>query len=195
MELDELKEAWTALDNRLKRNEELKESIILEMMRSKAGKLVDRFVTLEVITVVVMLLILPFCVFQLDRFKGITNIYIIFTAIMCFVCAFWGVFKIHGLMKFDISKDVSNNIYYVNRYNRQINHYEKKFFWCFLLPAIVVFLTLSFASMKVTLNRWVLMICALLAGILFSFWSYKRYNKNIETILKSLEEIRELKEE
>jgi hypothetical protein len=40
MELNNLKEAWTALDNRLKRTEKLKESIILEMMRSKAGKLV-----------------------------------------------------------------------------------------------------------------------------------------------------------
>ena len=195
MELENLKEAWAALDNRLKKNEELNESIILEMMKSKAGKLVDRFVALEIINVVLMLLILPLCIFWLDRFKGITNIYLIFTAVMCCVASFWGVFKIHGLMKFDISKDVSNNIYYVNRYNNQINSYEKKFYWCFLVPAIVIFLILSFASRKVALPHWVLLICALIGGILFSYWSYKRYNKNIDSILKSLDEIRELKEE
>jgi len=83
----------------------------------------------------------------------------------------------------------------MNRYNHQINRYEKKFLWCFLIPAIVIFLMLSFASMKVTLSRWVLMICALIAGILFSYWSYKKYNKNIDSILRSLDEIRELKEE
>jgi len=195
MELEELKVAWSALDNRLKKNEELKESIILEMMQSKAGRLVDRFISLEIFGVIMMLLIGPLCIFLLDRFKGIVNIYIIFTAIICFVYSFWGVIKIHGLMKFDISKDVSNNIYYVNRYNHQINRYEKKFYWCFLVPAIVIFLVLSFASMKVTLSRWFLMICALIAGILFSYWSYKRYNKNIDSILRSLDEIRELKEE
>jgi len=195
MELEELKEAWTALDNKLKRNEELKESIILEMMQSKAVRLVDRFVTLEIIAVVMMLLTGPLCILWLDRFKGIAKIYLLFTAVICFIYSLWGVFKIHGLMKFDVSKDVSNNIYYVNRYNHQINRYEKKFYWCFLVPAIVIFLTLSFVSMKVTLSLWVLMICAVIAGILFSYWSYKRYNKNMDSILRSIDEIRELKEE
>ena len=198
MELDNLKEAWAALDNRLKRNEELKESIILEMMRSKASKLVNRFITFEVISVVVLLFAIPVAVFALERLRDsysqIGIIMLFFLVAVCFFGAFWDMYKIFGLMKFDLSKNVGNNIYCVNRYNLQIKR-EKKFFWYFLLPAIVILAVLSYVSMKASLHMWVTLICALAGGTLISFFTYKRYDKNIDSILKSLDEIKELKEE
>ena len=68
MELDDLKEAWTALDNRLKRNEKLNESIILEMIKSKAGKKVNWFIALEMFSVAVLFLMVPFCIYCIDRY-------------------------------------------------------------------------------------------------------------------------------
>ena len=65
MEMHDLKKAWIALDNRLKRNEKLEESIILEMMRSKAGKTVNRFVAYEMFTVALVLFFVPFLFFTL----------------------------------------------------------------------------------------------------------------------------------
>jgi len=197
MEMDELKNAWIALDNRLKRNEELKESIILEMMRSKAGKLVNRFIAWEIFQVVALILLIPVCIYWLDKFGGrylAGDMTMYFGIAVCFFYSFWSVFKINGLMKIDLSKNVGNNILYMNRYNIQIKR-EKKIFWYCGWPAISILLVLSYASMKATLTLWFFLICAIIAGTLGSYWIYKRlYDKNIEVILKSLDEIKELKE-
>jgi len=198
MELDNLKEVWAALDDHLKRNAALKESIILEMMKSKAGKLVNRFITFEVISVVVLLFCIPFCVFALDQFRDsyvlMKIITIVFLILMCFFYTPWGIYKIYGLMKFDLSKNMSDNIFCVNRYNLQLKR-EKKFLFYFLLPALVMLVVLSYASMKVSLSVWVVLICALTVGVLICLFVYKGYDKDIDSILKSLDEIRELKEE
>ena len=45
------------------------------------------------------------------------------------------------------------------------------------------------------LPLWVLLICALAVATLVSYWSYKYYHKGIHSILKSSDEMRELKEE
>jgi hypothetical protein len=199
MELDELKTAWIALDNRLKRNEELKESIILEMTKSKAGKTVNRFITYEMSSVVILLLGIPFCFFQLERFAGknlMASITLIFAAAICVIGIFWYVYKLHGLMKIDLSKNVGNNIFYANRYNIQIKR-EKKIHWCILWPTITTLLLLTFVTekVKVTMPVWIFLICALIAGTLVGYWQYKFYDKGIDSVLKSLDEIKELKEE
>ena len=197
MELNELKEAWTALDNRLKRNEALKESIILEMMKSKAGKLVNRFMIWEIISVVVLTLMIPLIIFQLDRFGGknwAIGTTLLFILVGCFVYPFWGVFKIHGLMKFDISKHVSNNIYCVNRYRIQLNR-EKKVFYYFVGPVLVILGVSSYATAKATLPLWAFLFCMFIVGGLVCYWSYKWSNKSIDSIIRSLDEIKELKEE
>jgi Na+/melibiose symporter-like transporter len=197
MELDELKEAWTALDNRLKRNEELKENIILEMMKSKAGKLVNRFIAMEIISVVLIPLVIPACINWLDRNLGkyLAGDICMFLAIMiCTVYFMWGIFKIHGLMKFDLAKNVGNNIIYVNKYNIQLKR-EKKIFSCFLWPVLCLLVVLYYAEIKATMFWWSLMICALIAISFLCYWLYKIYDKNIDSILRSLDEISELKEE
>ena len=191
------------MDNRLKRNEALKESIILEMMKRKAGRLVNRFIISEIIAVVLLLLMIPFCFYALDRNGGkyfVGDATVFLALAVGFVYPFWGFFKIHGLMKFDFAKNVGHNIYYVNRYNIQLKR-EKKIFWYFLWPAITILVVLTYASIKVKLTLWALLtlwaivICALAAATLVTYWSYKYYNKGIHSILKSLDEMRELKEE
>jgi len=197
MELDNLKEAWTALDNRLKHNEKLNESIILEMIKSKAGKKVNRFIALEILSVAGLLLMVPFCIYCIDRYGGkikVWDIFMIFLTVLCFVYPFWGAYKLHGLMKFDLTKNVGNNILCMNRYDIQLKH-EKKILTYFLGPVLVIFGVLSYAAVKAALPFWALLICVFSVAGLASYWSYKIYHKSIESILKSLEEIRELKEE
>ena len=160
MELEELKESWIALDNRLKRNEELKESIILEMMKNKTGKTVNRFIIWEIIAVVVLLLMIPLLIFECEKMSGrnwARDIILLFTVVVCFVYPFWGVFKLHGLMKIDLSKNVRNNIYYVNRYRIQLNR-EKKILYYFLGPVFVVLGILTYAVRKVTFPWWCVFI-------------------------------------
>ena len=195
MELDDLKEAWTALDNRLKRTEQLKESIILEMMQSKAGKLVNGFIIWEIFQAVIVLLCIPLVISQLDRFAGkylTINITLIFAIAICIIGFFWGIYKLNGLMKIDVLKNIGNNIFYVNKYRIQLKREKQTGY--FLLPATMMLMALSYASIKVSMSLWVLMTCGFIAITLIIYWSYKFYNKNIDSILKSLDEIHELKE-
>jgi O-antigen/teichoic acid export membrane protein len=195
MELNELKEVWTALDNRLKRNEELKESIILEMMKSKAGKLVNRFITIEIFSAIFSLLAIPFCMFLNDRYGGSNwaqDTIVISGMPILFLNSFWCIYKIYGLMKFDLSKNVRHNVRYINRYNIQIK--REKIASCIIAPVIGIVAILGYASMKVTLSHWALLICALIAATLYCYWLFRKYEKNIASILVSLDEIRELKE-
>ena len=198
MELDELKEAWAALDNRLKKNEELNENIILEMMKSKAGKSISKLMNWDIFGASVLLLIVPFFVFAFDKFGGkfiMWDILIISSVIYCIIFFPWYLYKIYGLMKIDFSKNIHDNIYYMNRYNIQIKR-ERNLTYYIVMPVLGVIGILTYGTMKATLPLWIFLICVYILGTSLSFWSYKRlYDKNIETILKSLEEIRELKEE
>jgi hypothetical protein len=197
MELDELKEAWTALDNRLKRNEELKEGIILEIVKTKAGKSVNRFIFWEMFSVVVLILCIPLCIFEFNINGGrnwAVDIALLFAVAVCFVYPFWGIFKTHGLMKFDLLKDVGNNLFCMNRYRIQLNR-EKKVLYYFIGPVFVVLGLFSYAVANAKFQWWTLLICVFIVAGLVCYWSYKYYNKNIDSILKSLDEIRELKEE
>ncbi len=197
MELDDLKEAWTALDSRFKKNEELKESIILEMMKSKAGKQVNKFIKGDIISVIILLLIIPLIIFQIDRGGGkywAWDILMIFAILVACWGACWGVYKIHGLMKFDFSKNVSNNIYCVNKYNIQLKQ-ETKITVYFIVPVFAVLGVLAYATMKATTPLWIFLICIFAIAILSVYWACRMNNKNISSIMQSLNEIKDLKEE
>jgi hypothetical protein len=198
MELDEMKVAWTALDNRLKRNEELKESIILEMIGNKASRLINRFITWEVISAIGCFLCIPVCVYSLDRFMGLIHVTydVIMLSSIIFLCVypFWSFYKIHGLMKFDLTKNVGMNIYYVNKYNIQIKR-EYKIVAFFIGPVWAILLILFYASFHVSLPLWSFLFCTLIAVTIVCYWFYKKYDKNIASILRSLDEIKELQEE
>ncbi len=198
MELNDMKAAWTALDNRLKKNEEFKETIILEMIQTKAGKSMSKLINLDLFGAIVLILIIPFGAFFFDQFRGkfwAWDILVIFSLIVSFLGFIWQVYKIYGLMKVDFSKKIGDNIYYMNRYNIQIKR-ETIFQYLILIPIFVILAVLTYATMKAPFYLWIFLVCMFVVATLFSYWSYKRiYGKNIESIIKSLSEIKELKEE
>jgi len=198
MELDDLKVAWTELDNRLKKNEELKESIIWEMMQSKAGKSINRLLNWDIFGASILLLIIPFVVFGYDKFRGnfiMWDCMMIACLIYCVVYLPCHLYKIYGLMKIDFSGNIHENIYRINRYNIQVKR-DKKIHHYIVHPVLGILGILTYGSMKATLPLWIFLFCIYILATILSYWSYKRiYDKNIESILKSLDEIRELKEE
>ena len=198
MELEELKEAWTALDNRLKRNEELKESIILEMMQSKADKSLNKILGWNVFNGLGLLLVIPFLVFVFNRFGGkvlFWDIFIIYCVLVCSISFFWNLYKIRGLMKINITTDVTNSIHLVNRYH--IWAKRERFITQFIIGNIfLIIMILMFIEVKANFQQWVMLVCVVAFVTLYEYWEWKKlYKKHIESILKSLDEIRELKEE
>jgi hypothetical protein len=196
MELDELKNVWVSLDERLNKQEILKESILKEMMQSKTSKTVSKLINYDLLSICILLALIPFSVFVMDYFRyGFWgNTTIIFTIIFSCIYVFWAIYKLHGLMKFDFSKNINDNIYCMNRYNIHIKW--DKIASLVYIPIFVILCILSYAESKVSMQVWVFMICLLLLATLFTYWGFIRfYDKNIAAIRKSLEELKELKEE
>jgi uncharacterized membrane protein len=194
MELDELKKAWAALDNRLKENDFLKETIILEIIQGKANKSVNRLLNWDVFNVVGSIVFIPVLWNFLGRFE---NKFVLFTLIYAIVIlainVIWYSYKIHGLMKFDFAKSVSNNIYYINRYNLQVKW--EKIISIIAVSVIIVIGVFHYAEAKVSVFLWIVLLCTIIFCGLFLYWYYRRvYDKNIGSILKSLEELKALKE-
>jgi len=197
MELENLKEAWIALDNSLKRNEKLSEKIILAEMRSKAGKKVNRFIALEMFSFVVLLLMIPFCIWLFNLVRGkfwALEVYFIYAGVICLIYAFWDAYKLHGLIKFDVIKNVSDNILCMNRYNIQIVQ-EIKILKYFVGPIFVILAVVVYADLKATLFHWSILICTLIIVTFVNHWIFKKYDKSIGSVVRSMEEINELKEE
>ena len=193
MELDELKEAWVALDNRLKRKEDLKGKIIVDMMKKKTGKLVNRVIVMETVAIVVAFLALLYCIFLMYRSQGlIENIFALFFVTVCFFHFFWGSIKIRGLVKINLSNNVGSNFYYMNRYSIHLKHERKIYLYFVLIPSILLMITATIIEL---ISFWWLYIGFLPALYWTHLLGTSNYHKNIGLIIKSLDEIRELKEE
>ena len=197
MELENLKEAWVALDNSLKRNEKLSEKIILAEMRSNAGKRVNKFIAIEMFSFAVLLLAVPFCIWLFNLVRGkfwSLEVYLIYGGAVCLVLALWVAYKLHGLMKFDVLKNVSNNILCMNRYNIQLKK-EMKIMNYFVGPIFVVLAVIAFADLKATMLHWTMLVCVIIFVTFINYWVLKKYDKSIGSVVRSMEEINELKEE
>ena len=197
MELEELKNAWVELDNRLKENRSMNKTIIMKMAQNKAEKSIGRLINWEIIGVVVLILVIAFIFYISQRFSSkiiVRDIALIYVVIFCCACTVWYIYKLSGLMKIDFSKKISDNIYYTNRYNIQIKR-EKFAMTAVFGPIFAILLILYYAVMKVNMQLWVFLICMLFLTTLITYWSYKRlYEKNINSILKSMDEIKQLEE-
>ncbi|GHV72125.1 hypothetical protein FACS189420_8750 [Bacteroidia bacterium] len=123
-----------------------------------------------------------------------SQICIIFAILFACIYIIWAVYKLHGLMKVDFSKNINDNIYYMNKYNIHIKW--DKIASRIYIPIFAILCILSYAESKVSVQIWVFMICLLLLVTLLTYWSWKGiYDNNIAAIRKSLEELKELEEE
>ncbi|MCL2739344.1 MAG: hypothetical protein FWE30_07860, partial [Bacteroidales bacterium] len=161
------------------------------------GKLVNRFIAFEMISLAAILLLLPLCIYYFDLRGGnfwIWDATVLFVIAVCLIYPFWGVYKIQGLMKFNLTKNVGNNVLCINRYNIRLKR-EIKVLAYFVGPTFVILAVLSYAAMNATFSLWIFLFCLLIMGGLFCYWSYKIYGKGLNSILRSLDEISELREE
>ncbi|MDR1090700.1 MAG: hypothetical protein LBL79_06455 [Prevotella sp.] len=194
MELDELKKTWAALDSRLKEKDLLKETIILEIIQGKANKSFNKLLVWEIINLAACIVSIPVLWRVLERFenKFILSA-LIYTIVLLAAGIIWYSYKIHGLMKFDLDKSVSNNIYYINRYYLHIK-WEKSI-GTIATSILIIPIVLWSVLGKASILHWVTLSCAIIFTGLSIYWYNKRiYDKNIGSILKSLEELKALKE-
>lgn len=197
MELEEMKNTWELLNRKLEEDKSLKESLILEMIRTKANKSVNKLLNYDILSFVILILLIPFLVWGYRSYGGqfiMWDIYILYAMALCLSGVFWYVLKIQLMMKIDVSQKISENIYRTNRYNIWIKR-EKFLMNVIFGPIVILLAVLMLIEMNARIDLWITVICLFGLASVTTYWSYKRiYDKNIASILKSFEEIKDLEE-
>lgn len=198
MEMDELKNTWLSLDERLKKQEVLKENIIKEMLNNKTNKALSRLTSFELFGSVLTLLVFPFFIYQLttNKFNTIQSVfmYSLLFFLSAAVCS--QIWKTYRLLKVDFAKPLSYNINIIQRYSIYLKK-EKTFNFIPLIFVVGYILQTAIVSPHgIDVWRWVAMVSTFIGAGIISVWQYKKiYKANIESILKSLDELKELEEE
>lgn len=192
-----MKNTWELLNRKLDEDKSLKESLILEMIRTKANKSVNKLLNYDILSFVILILLIPFLVWGYRSYSGqfiMWDIYILYAMALCLSGVFWYVFKIQLMMKIDVSQKISENIYRTNRYNIWIKR-EKFLMNVIFGPIVILLAVLMLIEMNARIDLWITVICLFGLASITTYWSYKRiYDKNIASILKSFEEIKDLEE-
>ena len=198
MELEKLKEIWTSLDNRMQQQEGLKTAIIKEMLLSKSDKALSWLINYDYFGVIIMLCLIPiiFWVYMYGPIYRIATTTPMFVGsfILIFYVLITGVIGLIKLHKIDFSKPVNSNITVINKYKIFYKRRNLVMPLFGILLFIFCFITFFLLPQKETW-RLVFLIFAIPIAILVSYWEYKRlYMKNINSIIQSLEELKELEE-
>ncbi|NDV45572.1 hypothetical protein D0T49_00700 [Paludibacter sp. 221] len=198
MEIDELKKIWVSLDQQIGKQNIVKENILKEVILAKSDKALSRLLNFDIFGLVLTIAVIPFLLFVLsqDVLKPeILRILLWFFIAYMIIDLVPMIWRMVLLSKVDFSKDVAGNIKNIQRYNVFIR-VEKTITFVVIMPILIFYLVFPVFSMNLELWRAGALIGACLVTILFAYWQYKRvYDKNISSMLKSLEELRDLKEE
>ena len=200
MELEELKNVWASVDERLKENEMLKKRMIREMLSNKSNKSLNRMVNIEMFNIIVLLLLIPFCAWAYNglHFRNMFSLTVIL--IFAIVISIFGIVLScytlkKYLLKIDFSKNIKDNINLVNKYNifyrkgKMVNYF-------IIIPVVSLLCIWGYYELKVPFHLWILLFASLTVAVAITYWIYKKiYDANIQSIEKSLEELKELEEE
>ena len=196
MELEELKNNWQLLNEKLNKRDVLKEKIIREMLCTKSNKSLSKLINTEIVSLTICFLSIPFFAYL----KSIENIVIpfadafwIFMIVYCVICAVWYLYKLNILSKMDFMKDIGSNLRLINKFNIRIRQEKMTMFIVF--PILSAWCIYAYAMLNANVVLWTFLACILLFGVFIGIVIYKRiYDKNIQTIQRSLDELKELDE-
>ena len=199
MELEEFKNTWAAFHNRLKENELLNKRLIQGMLSDKSNKALNKLVNIEMISMLIILPIIPLCFWFLTyRFANFLfpKILFVFVIAIGIIGVTWSGYTMKKyLLKIDFSKNIKDNMHYVNKFaiyygkGKIINYF-------FIIPVLSLLGILSYYELKAPFFLWIFLFVCLTIGFITTYWIYKKvYDTNIQSIQKSLEELKELEEE
>ena len=199
MELEKLKEIWTTLDNSMQQQEGLKTAIIKEMFISKSDKALSRLINYGYFGIIIFLISMPLLIWAWSKVPNYFFIYksfILITILYLLSIIVISAIELKMLHKIDFSSPINTNI----RIVQKINIFNKRLSISFYIMGAILYIfgiTAAFISFrKIDLWMWMLYLSGLFIGVIGSIWEYKRVNRrNFDSILKSLEELKELEEE
>lgn len=199
MELNELKNIWQELDQKIEKNNILNDKVIKDMLQTKGNKSISKLMAFEVLSLILLVAMIPVFLFLLAFFQNATshlNYTIVFIKLMiifCVLAVVWYGVKIYFLNKIEMRRSIKDNIYNITRYKLLLKREIQISF--ILYPIILGVCIYHFYTVKATVLLWVLLICLWLVVLVFVIWFYKKVTqKHIKSINQSLDELKDLEE-
>jgi len=203
MELENLKNAWTSVDERLEKQEIVNETMIIEALKKKSYKSLKRLKIWNLLGVIIGLPLVIYIWYPIlnglsfsDRITIISGISII---LCTFILAISIGMHIYALMKYllkiDFSESVKENTLRVGKYEMLYRKANVAFFFI-IIPVFLLIVTTVMQNHDDNIVEMILLTAFIVAIIVLPIYFIERrfYEKHIRTIKESLEELKELEE-
>ena len=196
MELEELKSTWNLLNNRMMQKEVMEATIIREMLVAKSDKALSKVTNYDYLGIIICMCFIGLLTWQMNRiyfgpFK--TGIFLLAIALLI-VSVLRSIKNLFILHKINFSNPISDNIRLVQNYNIIIKR-TTIINYSAATGIVVLAIIAGLMSPNMEVWRWVGIAVSIVIGIIGAWWEYRHmYRKNIDSILKSLDESKELEE-
>ena len=197
MELDEMKNAWQQLDARLKEQEALRINIIREMLYAKSEKMQRRLSRYDWYSLFLLILVSP-CILMMFECYKTTPLQIVIDYIVLVLYTsgfFFQIWLVYLISKVDVRKPMSENVKHVLKYKITVQWGKLSYI---IIPVMLVLIfetvrIMPFFRAKVIFYSAAVFLL-ILSGAAY-IWYYKVFYKNIDRLLDSLKEIKELEKD
>ena len=194
MNLDEMKNSWNVLNQRLEQNEILNKRIIEEMVASKTKSAYDSIYNQELRGLYIILLC-GLIVLPVNRFLGINmklSSFILLEAVM-FLALLFQLVILYSLSKFKLNYMKVNELTRTVLKYRRFYSYNKKYGTILGLGSVIVFMI---SESKITNPyAFVPVLTVMIVGCVYSYTKMKQHEQRIKEVEQGLAELKEFESE
>lgn len=194
MNLDEMKNSWNVLNERLEQNEILNKRIIEEMVASKTKSAYDSIYNQELRGLYIILLC-GLIVLPVNRFLGINmklSSFILLEAVM-FLALLFQLVILYSLSKFKLNYMKVNELTRTVLKYRRFYSYNKKYGTILGLGSVIVFMI---SESKITNPyAFVPVLTVMIVGCVYSYTKIKQHEQRIKEVEQGLAELKEFESE
>lgn len=194
MNLDEMKNSWNVLNERLEQNEILNKRIIEEMVASKTKSAYDSIYNQELRGLYIILLC-GLIVLPVNRFLGIDmklSSFILLETVM-FLALLFQLAILYSLSKFKLNYMKVNELTRTVLKYRRFYSYNKKYGTILGLGSVIVFMI---SESKITNPyAFVPVLTVMIVGCIYSYTKMKQHEQKIKEVEQGLAELKEFESE
>ena len=194
MNLDEMKNSWNVLNERLEQNEILNKRIIEEMVASKTKSAYDSIYNQELRGLYIILLC-GLIVLPVNRFLGINmklSSFILLETVM-FLALLFQLAILYSLSKFKLNYMKVNELTRTVLKYRRFYSYNKKYGTILGLGSVIVFMI---SESKITNPyAFVPVLTVMIVGCIYSYTKMKQHEQKIKEVEQGLAELKEFERE
>lgn len=194
MNLDEMKNSWNVLNERLEQNEILNKRIIEEMVASKTKSAYDSIYNQELRGLYIILLC-GLIVLPVNRFLGINmklSSFILLETVM-FLALLFQLAILYSLSKFKLNYMKVNELTRTVLKYRRFYSYNKKYGTILGLGSVIVFMI---SESKITNPyAFVPVLTVTIVGCIYSYTKMKQHEQKIKEVEQGLAELKEFESE